>query len=314
MSEQSQASRKEMLNLRPIGDAPALTEEQQQRLLALGIEPPNVAAERLKKQIAELGLASNVADLQERGYTVVGNAAPLEFFDRLRQRLLEIAAEDRDQGRVTMGGRKDSPTGQTVFHLLDRGRVFEEAALNPKLVALLTHLLGRGYTVSTFTGMIRPKGTPQLSLHSDNQYMPQPFPPYSQKAVAVWACDDFNKENGASRLVPRSHIRRRHPKPGEGDDEAIAVECQKGSFVLWGSNMWHGNWARTAPGERVTLHTAFCRFHFRPMECYDDIDPAIIERNPPLFAELIGRNLPYGFKEEGPNPADMLRVTFYGQV
>ncbi len=76
--------------------------------------------------------------------------------------------------------------------------------------------------------------------------------------------------------------------------------------------MWHGNCARTIPGQRVTLHTAFTRSNMRPMESYDDMPRDLIERNPPLFEQLIGRNLPYGFGEEGPDPRAMLRATLLG--
>ncbi len=292
----------------------AQTDELHQRLRSdrEEIEAPLEASESLKRQIKGLALEANVADLDRRGYTIVENVAPLEFFDRLRERILEIAAEDRARGLQTLGGSEDSPTGQTVFHLLSRGRVFEEAVLNPKLIALLTHLLARSFTVSTLTAMVRGQGTPALGLHSDNQYKPQPFPPYAQGTVAVWCCEDFTAEGGATRLVPGSHRLQRHPKRGEGNDEAIAIECPKGSIAMWGSNVWHGNCARTTHGQRVTLHTAFTRSYMRPMESYDDMPREVIERNPPLFEQLIGRNLPYGFGEEGPDPQAMLRATLLG--
>lgn len=312
MREQVQARRQEILKLRPIGDIPELSPAQKQALQALGIEPPDEAAKSQARRIAELGLEVNIKELDERGYTVVENVAPIEFFDRLRERILEVAEEDRARGLKTLGGRENSPTGQTLFHLLARGRVFEEAVLNPGLITLLTHLLGRSFMVSTLTAMVRPKGTPQLALHSDNQYRPQPFPPYAQSAVAIWACEDFTAEAGATRLVPGSHRLQRHPKPGEGDADAIAIECPKGSIAMWGSNVWHGNCARTLPGERVTLHTAFSRSYLRTMESYIDIPREVIDRNPPLFQQLIGLHLPYGFGEEGPNPEEMLRATLLG--
>ena len=47
----------------------------------------------LYKRIRELGLEQNVAELDTFGFTILppGKAAPVEFTDRLRERLLEVA-------------------------------------------------------------------------------------------------------------------------------------------------------------------------------------------------------------------------------
>jgi len=293
----------------PIGDVGDVTAMIKAAMEAMGVAEPTQAFNDLYRQIRELGLERNIAELDAFGYTTIPDAAPLAFFDRLRARLLELAAEDRAHGIETFGGY--GTLGQTVFHLLDRGRVFEEAVLNAKLVALMTYLLGRSYVVSTLTGMIRGQGAQALPLHSDNQFMPQPFPPYSQVATAIWCCEDFSAERGAIRFVPGSHRYLRHPVSGEGESRAIPLVCPKGTVALWSGNTWHGNCARTVPGERVTLHTAFSRAHLRPMESYEGcFSQEVIERNGPLFAQLVGRDLPYGFDAKGPDPLKMARLAF----
>ena len=290
-----------------LGDVSKLPAFALDMLRSMGIEPPVDAAERQAHAIRELGLEQNVKDLRERGYTVVRNAISGEFADRIRARILEVAAENQARGIVTMGGDK-GPTGLTVFRLVERGRVFEEVAVHPILIALMTSVLGHGLTISTFTGMIRPKGTPQLPLHSDNQFMPAPFPEWQQVATAVWYLEDLSAEAGASRLVPNSIRHRRHPGPGEGEDQAIAIEAPKGSIVMWVGHTWHGNCAREIPGERVTLHTAFSRMHVRAMETYEAMPQEVLQRNPPLFAQLVGRSLPFGYDANGPSQLAMLRA------
>jgi ectoine hydroxylase-related dioxygenase (phytanoyl-CoA dioxygenase family) len=101
---------------------------------------------------------------------------------------------------------------------------------------------------------------------------------------------------------------RRHPRAGEGESDAIAIEAPKGSLLMWVGNTWHGNCARTLPGERVTLHTAFCRLHMRPLESYDSLPQEVIDRNPPIFAQILGRGLPFGYDEAGPGSLAMLRT------
>jgi ectoine hydroxylase-related dioxygenase (phytanoyl-CoA dioxygenase family) len=290
-----------------LGDVSKLPPQALDMLRSMGIEPPGDAKARHEREIRELGLERNVAELEEQGYTIVRDAFDDDLADRLRERIVELAAEDRAKGVVTMGGSR-GPTGRTVFGFLHRGRPFEEAAVNRVLVALMTSVLGHGRTISTFTAMVRPEGTPALTLHSDNQYMPAPFPEWQQVATAVWYLDDVTAEGGASRVVPGSRKLCRHPAPGEGEDRAIALEAPKRSLVMWVGNTWHGNCARTIPGERVTLHAAFCRMHLRPLESFDCVPQEILDRNPPLLAELLGRTLPYGHGEHGPDNMAMLRA------
>jgi ectoine hydroxylase-related dioxygenase (phytanoyl-CoA dioxygenase family) len=290
-----------------LGDVSKLPPFAIDMLRSMGIETPADAAERQAKAVRELGLEENVKKLEEQGYTIVENAFSPDMADRIRAGILQAAEDDRKKGIVTMGGDK-GPTGRTVFRMVERGRVFEEAAMHPVLLALMTSVLGHGLTISTFTAMIRPQGTPRLPLHSDNQFMPAPFNDWQHGATAVWYLEDVTAEAGASRVVPGSTHRRRHPGLGEGEDESIPLEAPKGSLVMWVANTWHGNCARVLPGERVTLHTAFTRMHMRPMERYDSLPQEVLDRNPPLFAQLVGRSLPFGYDASGPQQLAMLRA------
>ncbi len=290
-----------------LGDVSKLPPFAVEMLRSMGIEPPADAAERQAKAVRDLGLEENVRDLKEKGYTIVRNACSHQMADRIRAGILKAHEEDQARGIVTMGGGK-GPTGKTVFRMVERGRVFEEVAMHPALLALMTSVLGHGLTISTFTAMIRPQGTPRLPLHSDNQFMPAPFVEWQHGATAVWYLEDVTAEGGASRLVPGSTHRLRHPGPNEGEDEWVPLEAPKGSIVMWVANTWHGNCARTIPGERVTLHTAFARMHMRPMERYDDLPQEVLDRNPPLFAQLVGRSLPFGYDANGPGQLAMLRA------
>ena len=233
----------------------------------------------LDERLASLGLTGNAHDLLEQGYTVVEGAAPLEFFERLRTRIAECVAE---VGAFVQTGL-----------LLARGRVFEEAVCNPHVLALAELLCGRGFILDQMMGTVRPQGDQGLSLHTDYDLIRDPFPPHPQSLTAVWACDDFTPEGGCTWVIPGSHRLRRHPRDGEREHEAVSIECQRGSILVWDGATWHGSHSRSALGERVALHVMFNRMAVRPFETYD-LPPETIERNPPEFASLLGLNDPFG--------------------
>ena len=75
----------------------------------------------------------------------------------------------------------------------------------------------------------------------------------------------------------------------------------KGSIAIWDAATWHGAKTRTATGERVALHNYFCRVYVQPFENYLGIDPAILDRNPPVVTTLCGLDAPFGQNtDDGP--------------
>lgn len=58
---------------------------------------------------------------------------------------------------------------------------------------------------------------------------------------AMWTLDDFTVENGATRVIPGSHLwpRDRQPVPGE----AVSVTAPKGSAIIWLGSLLHAGGA-----------------------------------------------------------------------
>ena len=239
----------------------------------------------LSDRLTALGVSENAVDLVEKGYTVLEGAAPLEFFDRLRVRILECVAE---AGAFVQTGM-----------LLARGRIFEEAVCNATLLALTEFMCGKGFILNQVVGTVRPAGDRGLPIHTDYDMIREPFPPYAQVVTAVWACDDFTEEGGATRVVPGSHRLRRHPSSDASDSDAraIPIECPRGSILMWDGATWHGSCTRTIAGERVALHVMFNRMVLRPYEEYR-LPRDVIERNPPELASMLGMNDPFGKSTE----------------
>ena len=255
--------------------------------------PPDAISAELAPTIDELNLRENCRELAMNGWTVIHYVAPDEFNERFRQKILEISSK---------------PRGSNM--LLAKDAIFAEAILSPKLLAMAEFSVGRGFLISQVAASVRPKGSPELGLHADHNWLPAPFPTHNMLLTACWACDEFTKENGATRLIPGSHSLRRHPRRDEvsAGGGAIAIECPPGSVVMWDGNIWHGNWPRTTDGERVVCHITYTRLMMRPVEDYSAYADALIEQHGDRMAQLLGQR-DFLF---GPNGAeyDKLLVTF----
>merc|ERR1711969_455678 len=77
--------------------------------------------------------------------------------------------------------------------------------------------------------------------------------------------DPFTEENGATQLVPGSHLLGRQPDP---DAISIAATAPVGTALMVDGRTWHGTGANIGGGERRAVLTTFCAPQFRPQENY----------------------------------------------
>lgn len=235
----------------------------------------------LAARIAALGMSANVDQLRDEGYTAVRDIATPGFTARLRETCLRLAKE-------TPGGARGFAAGM----LLGRDPIIEEVVLNPKLLALVEVMCGRGAVLSQLVASIRPKGAAELPLHADQNWFPAPFPEHNQLFTMCWVMDEFTEAGGATKVIPGSQVYRRHPSWDEIAEQkgAIPIACPANSLACWDGSVWHGNYPRSIDGERVVLHITFGRLALRPVESYDHLDEAWLAGKPAALATMLGRD------------------------
>jgi ectoine hydroxylase-related dioxygenase (phytanoyl-CoA dioxygenase family) len=220
------------------------------------------------------GLARNVAEMEEHGFTVLEHAISGEFADELRGHTLRALSE------------------QTVSNLqwmLYQGRPFELLAQHAQLMTLIDASLGRGAVIASLSAIRKGPGPGTIPLHTDYSLVPEPYPEWAMTGVGVWALEDWTEASGPTWIVPGSHRLRRGPRRGEVAAGGIPIEMPKGSVVFFTEGVWHWQGDRTEPGERVTLHWHYNRGILRSLEP-KRVDPQMLHRNPPRLGEMLGED------------------------
>lgn len=266
--------------------------------------PELTSAEVVFGEIRRLGLEANVLELEEKGYTVVKDALPMDMVERLREIIIDQVTEKTGGPRPDLETWEGGPVREGSY-LLFEDPLFEKLALNEYTLALMQYLLGRSLALSTMYSHVRPKGDPGLQLHTD-QWTLQLSNPVSV-AVANYALVDYKRDHGAFAVVPGSnHLLRRPVSPEESDvyknPRCIPLEMATGSVVITAGNTWHGAYARKVPGLRVNTAVVYCRPYIKTQErITEGITQDMLDRNPPRFADLVGKNNFLGFGREGPD-------------
>jgi len=197
-------------------------------------------------------------------------------------------------------------TGRTwrAHNLLAKTRAADSVFLDPRLRAIVDGVIGRYNQINVTTLFNTLPGETKQFLHQDDGLwpIPRPHPPFL--CNALFAFDDFTRDNGATHLVPFSHT---WTKPVDQSVESIQIEMQSGSVVLWEGGVWHAGGANiTEDQERMGLFISHQVSYLRPQEIQLLSVPADVVRTmPQKLQRLVGYHT-FGLGVDGRDPIDVL--------
>ena len=275
-------------------------------------------------RINALHLQQHVVELDSYGFTVIPpeRVAPPAFLARMRDTILRLCKErtgiDFDVAQNGgFGSYKADPQrdGQfLLFYLLMADRIFEEWVMNPTLYTMIDYLMRGQQQLSSLTSFVKWKGERDgLGLHSDSPPdRDGRLPGCSDVANAAYCLTDYTLDNGAICMVPGSHLHCRQPGPGEGEADAVPVEGEAGSLIVWHGNTWHGAFEKKTDGLRLNVTSYHCHRRLKTQENYQwRVTREMLDRNPPEFARLVAADDTMGWDEAGP---DYSRTMQYGSA
>src|SRR5262245_5277875 len=110
--------------------------------------------------------------------------------------------------RIPRGrNRFEGLRSQRVYALLAKSAVFANLVSHPRILRLLDALLEPNYLLSAALAIHLGPGEERQQLHYDDgfyKWIPRP-----RRAVSIstmWAIDDFTADNGATEVIPGSHL------------------------------------------------------------------------------------------------------------
>jgi ectoine hydroxylase-related dioxygenase (phytanoyl-CoA dioxygenase family) len=157
-----------------------------------------------------------------------------------------VAAEQKEAG-VREGGTRHLQVGAC--------ETFAAMRAEPRVAAAAQHVIARPFGLMNWGGRDPLPGFGQQGLHAD--WRPRAAWEPFHVATAIWLLDDFTPDNGATRIVPRSHRRGGAvPKPFAGPEchhpEEKVVVARAGSVLVINGHLWHsGTRNRTTRPRRV---------------------------------------------------------------
>ena len=213
-------------------------------------------------ELTETDLAAHLEHVVQQGYTIVPDAIEVELLDELTESLhrLEVAL-----GVVPASNDFEGSQTVRIYNLLVHGKAFEAVPVHPNVLPIVEGVLDRGCLISSLSSIAICAGETPQPIHADDQLMPIPKPHPPTVCNTMWALTDFTEANGATRIIPGTHLAPASPDYG-APYESIPAEMPRGSVLVWHGSLWHGGGANTTPDRRIGLAMNYCAGYVRQQE------------------------------------------------
>ena len=229
-------------------------------------------------------VAGHIERVKRDGYTIIENAIPPDLIEALADTLLRL---ERDlDARPAMNGFEGHRTVR-IYNLLVHDPVFAQVPVHAAVLPIVEGVLDEGCLISSLSSIAIDPGESAQPIHADDQVIPLAKPHAPLVCNSMWALTDFTEANGATRLVPGSHLK---PNPEYGGAyETIAAAMPKGSVLIWDGALWHGGGANQTDTRRTGIAMNYCAGFVRQQENQQlGIPPDMVRGFAPRLQELVG--------------------------
>jgi len=207
---------------------------------------------------------THLNEIKEQGYTIIEKAFDVNLAAEICGVLEDIEKTD---GIVPAGNLFEGHKTVRIYNLLARHPVFQKIPVHKNILPIVEGVLDEGCLISSLSSIaIAPGETPQ-PIHADDQVIAMARPHKALVCNSMWALTDFTEENGATRLVPNSHIFDSFPEYGPDIHyDSIAAEMKRGSVLVWNGSLWHGGGENQTGERRIGLAMNYCAGFIRQQE------------------------------------------------
>ena len=227
----------------------------------------------------------HVQAVAEQGYTIVENAIESDLVEALRDDLRQLEqffgvepAANSFEGHHTL----------RLYNLLAFGPLFQSIPVHPNVLPIVDRVLDPGCLISSLSSISIEPGETAQPIHADDQLIPLPKPHPPTVCNSMWALTDFTEANGATRLIPGTHLADHSPDYG-AEYDSVAAEMPAGSVLIWHGSLWHGGGANTTDETRMGIAMNYCAGYIRQQENQQlGLARETVEAFSPRLRELVG--------------------------
>ncbi|MCS5638358.1 MAG: phytanoyl-CoA dioxygenase family protein [Myxococcota bacterium] len=263
-----------------------------------------------------------IKEIDAQGFAVIREFLSPALLAKVRETLGSMLG--RYRGRNNFEGTST----ERIYTLVARGRIFEDIAEDPRIMGICEHFLQPNFLLTASQVInVHPGESPQ-PFHTDDTFYPIPRPRPMIGLSTIVAVDDFTVDNGATEVIPGSHLwgdeemRGEYRRgPGELDSEleensksrARSVEMPAGACIVFSGTLLHRGAANISDSARCAFSNQYCEPWARTQEnFYLAIPPERVREMSPRLQSLLGYSIhpPFMGQVTASHPAKALEAGF----
>ena len=234
-------------------------------------------------------IENKIKEFKENGFTILENVIPKNEVKVLNNKLQETADK---YGKINNGVTYLATT-------INFCHSFDKYLTDPNLNIIIKYFLGEDYRISSTSTQINEKNNKKGDWHADwpfcvfnGGYINKPLPNKVIHITCIFIIVDFNKNNGSTLVIPKSHLLDSNPTfdgdPYYGNyDDQINIEAKAGSIFIMDSRLWHASDTNKTNTRRTSLVVRYAPWWlnlevFRP----NSLDRKKIIENKNIFGSL----------------------------
>lgn len=202
------------------------------------------------------------SQLKFKGFVLFEDVLSTAEVEALLNRLEELwEAEGQEAGienYIEKGVRR-------LANLADKGEVFRPLFGHPLVLGAAEFVMGPDFHLSMLNARDVPPGAgANMPFHADTDSKRRPDQSGYNAYTAIWMLDEFSRENGATRIVPGSHLSSLLPNESVHDvyaphPEELVVEGKAGDLLVFNGHCWHTGGANCTDRPRRAILAHYLR-------------------------------------------------------
>lgn len=213
-------------------------------------------------------------EIRLQGYTVIEDFLTPGVLAQVRNSLAPYLGSHSGRNRF------EGSATERIYTLVARARVFWGIVLDPRILALCERFLLPNYLLTASQAINIGPGEIAQPLHYDDSFHRLPRPRAMISLSTIVAVDAFTADNGATRLLPGSHLwsdaqlaglAPSTDFAGPSRTDALEASCIKatlpaGACLVFAGTLVHGGGANRSAASRLAFSSQYCQPWARPQE------------------------------------------------
>ncbi len=282
-------------------------------------------ADTISRYLGERSFAQWRTQFDKDGFVIFENVLSAREIEKIRVALSPLLAKNI-RGRNDFEGLHSN----RVYAMLAKSPIFAELVTHPLALAFVEADLGHDCLLSACLAINLQPGETAQPWHYDDSHFQWPRPRPSLGVSTFWAIDATTEANGATEILPESHIwgevtfdgaltpedfTRSAPNLMSGDPgarpDAVKAVMPAGSLMIAKGTLWHRGGANQSSAARLIITPQYCPGWTRQLENMALAVPPDVAKTLSVRAqELLGYSIhrPFMGYVDGMHPKRLLET------